>query len=90
MVLSERSKSKGVWFATPVAVYFVYILRTASNTLYIGVTQALDQRIDAHHSGKGAEWTRVHPDAQVVHSESYPTLGLARTPVQWLTTSARN
>jgi putative endonuclease len=60
-------------------VYFVYILRTASNTLYIGVTQALDQRIDAHHGGKGAEWTRVHSGAQVVHSESYPTLGLART-----------
>ncbi|PYL98722.1 MAG: hypothetical protein DME27_04275 [Verrucomicrobia bacterium] len=35
-------------------MYFVYILRTASNTLYIGVTQALDQRIDAHHSGGGA------------------------------------
>ena len=70
MVLSERSESKGV--------YFVYILRTASNTLYIGVTQALDERIDAHHRGRGAEWTRVHPGAQVVYSESYPTLGLAR------------
>ena len=61
-----------------VPVCFVYILRTVSNTLYIGVTQALDQRIDAHHSGKGADWTRVHPGAQVVYSESYPTLGLAR------------
>jgi putative endonuclease len=70
MVLSEHSESKGV--------YFVYILRTLSNTLYIGVTQVLDQRIDAHHSGKGAEWTRVHPGAQLVYSESYPTLGLAR------------
>ena len=59
-------------------MYFVYILRTASNTLYIGVTQALHQRIDAHHSGRGADWTRVHPGAQVVYSESYPTLGLAR------------
>jgi predicted GIY-YIG superfamily endonuclease len=49
-----------------------------SKTLYIGVTYALDQRIDAHQSGKGADWTRVHPGAQVVYSESYPTLGLAR------------
>jgi putative endonuclease len=65
--------------ATPVPVYFVYILQTASsNTLYIGVTQALDERIDAHRRGRGAEWTRVHPGAQVVYSESYPTLGLAR------------
>jgi len=59
-------------------VYFVYILRTASNTLYIGVTQALEERIEAHHRGRGAEWTRVHPGAQIVYSESYPTLGLAR------------
>ena len=71
MVLSERSESKGL-------LYFVYILRTAPNTLFIGVTQALDGRIDAHHRGRGAEWTRVHPGAQVVYSESYPTLGLAR------------
>ena len=64
--------------ATPVPVYFVYILRTASNTLYIGVTQALDERIDAHHRGRRAEWTRIHPGAQLVFSESCPTLGLAR------------
>ena len=59
-------------------MYFVYILRTASNTLYIGVTQALNERVDAHHRGRGAEWTRVHPGAQIAYSESYPTLGLAR------------
>ena len=80
--LSESREPKSLMTslrpATPVPVYFVYILRTASNTLYIGVTQALDERIDAHHRGRGAEWTRVHPGAQVVYSESYPTLGLAR------------
>jgi putative endonuclease len=70
MVLSERSESKDV--------YFVYVLRTASNTLYVGVTQALDERIDAHRRGRGAKWTKGHPGAQVVYSESYPTLSLAR------------
>src|SRR5689334_8901217 len=70
VVLSERSESEGV--------YFVYILRTASNTLYIGVTHALDERSDAHNRGRGAEWTTVHPGVQVVYSESYRTLGLAR------------
>jgi putative endonuclease len=59
-------------------MYFVYVLRTLSNTLYIGVTQALDQRIDAHNRGRGARSTKIHPGAQVVYSESYPTLGLAR------------
>src|ERR1700704_2314175 len=59
-------------------MYFIYVLRTLSNTLYIGVTQALDQRIDAHARGRDARWTKVHPGAQFVYSESYPTLGLAR------------
>ena len=59
-------------------MYFVYVLRTRSNTLYIGVTQALHRRVDAHNSGRGAGWTKVHPGAQIVYSESYPTLGLAR------------
>jgi predicted GIY-YIG superfamily endonuclease len=59
-------------------MYFVYVLRTLSNTLYIGVTQALDQRIAAHNRGRGARWTKAHPGARIVYSESYPTLGLAR------------
>lgn len=87
MVLSERSESKGIKsgraFECSVSfvtcpMYFVYVLRTLSNTLYIGVTQTLYQRIDAHNRGRRADWTRVHPGAQMVYSESYPTLGLAR------------
>jgi putative endonuclease len=57
---------------------FLYILRTSSNTLYIGVTESLDQRINTHNSGKGAEWIKVHRDARLVYSESHATLGSAR------------
>ncbi len=39
-------------------VYFVYILRTTSKALYIGVTQNLEQRLAAHYRGKGAMWIR--------------------------------
>jgi putative endonuclease len=39
-------------------MYFVYILRTLDNSLYIGVTENVDERIAAHKSGNGAEWTR--------------------------------
>jgi|KBSMisStandDraft_5_1062788.scaffolds.fasta_scaffold2315991_1 putative endonuclease len=59
-------------------MYFLYILRTPSNTLYIGVTAALDQRITTHNSGKGAEWTKVHKGGVLVYSETYSTLGSAR------------
>jgi predicted GIY-YIG superfamily endonuclease len=59
-------------------MFFVYVLRTSSDDLYIGVTENLDQRISSHNSGKGAEWIKAHRDAHLVYSESHPTLGSAR------------
>ena len=59
-------------------MYFVYILRTASNTLYIGVTENLNQRISTNNRGMGAEWIKAHPRAQLVYSESHSTLASAR------------
>jgi len=60
------------------AMYFLYILRTPSHELYIGVTAALDKRITTHNSGKGAEWTKVHKGGVLVYSENHSTLGSAR------------
>ncbi len=51
--------------------YFVYILRTASNTLYTGITNNLEKRIDEHKnkSGKGAKYTRAFGALDVVYTE---------------------
>jgi putative endonuclease len=57
---------------------FLYILRTSSNRLYIGVTESLDQRISTHNCGKGAEWIKVNRGARLVYYESHATLGSAR------------
>jgi len=82
MVLSERSESKGFMidgrYGNQMPVYYVYILRTLDNTLYIGVTETLDQRINTHNSGKGAEWIKAHPNAHLVYFEPHATLGSAR------------
>jgi putative endonuclease len=59
-------------------MYFVYIIRTLDDTLYIGVSESLGQRIDSHKSGKGAEWTKAHPGACYVYTERHATLGSAR------------
>jgi putative endonuclease len=79
MVLSERSESKGFMidgrYGNQMPVYYVYILRTLDNTLYIGVTETLDQRINTHNSGKGAEWIKAHPNAHLVYFEPYAALG---------------
>ena len=59
-------------------MYYVYILRTSDNSLYIGVTEDPDERIARHSSGKGAEWTKAHRGAHLVYSEPHVTLGSAR------------
>ena len=59
-------------------MYFVYILRTFGNTLYVGVTEDIVQRLNMHNSGKGAKWMKANRGARVVFSESHLTLSSAR------------
>jgi len=55
--------------------YFVYILRTSSNTLYIGQTNNLEKRLAEHQSksSKSAKYTRYFGSTKLVYSEKYPT-----------------
>lgn len=55
--------------------YFIYILRTSSNTLYIGQTNNLKKRIKEHKnkSSKSAKYIRYFPSFELVYHEKYPT-----------------
>ena len=55
--------------------YFVYILRTSSNTLYIGQTNNLEKRIREHKnkSSKSAKYIRYFSSFKLVYVEKYPT-----------------
>jgi putative endonuclease len=55
--------------------FFVYILRTSSNTLYIGQTNNLEKRLKEHRSkkSKSAKYTRYFSSVELVYSEKYPT-----------------
>jgi len=55
--------------------YFVYILRTSSNTLYIGQTNNLEKRLKEHRekSSKSAKYIRYFSSFKLVFSEKYPT-----------------
>src|SRR3989344_6118755 len=66
-VLSDQRESK--------ETYHVYILRTSSNTLYIGQTNNLEKRIKEHEnkSSKSARYIRYFPSFELVYSEKYPT-----------------
>ena len=55
--------------------YFVYILRTSSNTLYIGQTNNLEKRLKEHKSKntKSAKYIKYFESCELVYSEEYPT-----------------
>jgi putative endonuclease len=57
---------------------FLYILRTSSNRLCIGVTESLERRVGTHNLGKGAEWIKPEKNARIVYSERHTNLGSAR------------
>jgi putative endonuclease len=59
-------------------MYFLYILQTRSNRIYIDVTENLGQRVATHNLGQGAKWIKTDRNAGIVYSERQPSLGSAR------------
>lgn len=56
-------------------MFTVYILRTNSNTLYIGQTNNLQKRLQEHsaHTSKSAKYLNYFDTFDLVYSESYPS-----------------
>ena len=56
-------------------MFYVYILRTSSNTLYIGQTNNLEKRIKEHKnkSSKSAKYIRYFDSFELVYFENYKT-----------------
>lgn len=55
--------------------YFVYILRTSSNTLYTGQTNNLEKRIAEHKNktSKSSKYIKYFDSFKLEYSEEYPT-----------------
>lgn len=55
--------------------YTVYILRTSSNTLYIGQTNNLKKRLKEHKdkNSKSAKYMKYFDSFKLVYTENYPT-----------------
>ncbi|NNF66260.1 MAG: GIY-YIG nuclease family protein [Gammaproteobacteria bacterium] len=47
----------------------VYIVRCADQSLYTGITNNLQHRIDTHNLGRGARYTRCRLPVTLVYSE---------------------
>jgi putative endonuclease len=53
-------------------MYEVYIVECADGTLYTGITNALERRIEEHNaSDKGAKYTRSRRPVKLVYQETH-------------------
>jgi putative endonuclease len=51
-------------------IWHIYMVRCSDGTLYAGITNDLEKRIEAHNSGKdGARYTRSRRPVKLVYSE---------------------
>ena len=55
------------------AGWVVYILECADRTLYTGITNNLEQRIQEHESGRGAKYTRGRAPFKLLYTERHAT-----------------
>jgi putative endonuclease len=46
--------------------WFVYLARCADDSLYCGITNDVDARLEAHNAGKGARYTRARRPVELV------------------------
>ena len=54
-------------------MWYVYILRCADNSLYIGETHDVVSRLARHNDGVGAAHTAKRRPVRVVYTEQYET-----------------
>jgi len=53
--------------------FYVYILRCADGSLYVGHTRDLEGRLNVHNDGRGALWTACRRPVELVYHEELPT-----------------
>ena len=59
--------------------YFIYILKCADGSLYVGSTNNLGRRVKQHNESKwGAHYTKIRRPVALLYSEKFATLKEAR------------
>ena len=50
--------------------WWVYILRCADDSLYTGITNDKNRRLQQHNAGKASKYTRVRTPVDMIYSET--------------------
>jgi putative endonuclease len=53
---------------------YMYILQCGDNSYYTGSTKYLNERLEQHRSGEGANHTRKYPPVELIYFEEFPTV----------------
>lgn len=59
--------------------WIVYILECSDSSLYTGITNDLERRLEEHITGKGAKYTKHRRPLKVRYTEYQDTKGAALT-----------
>ena len=55
-------------------LFYVYILRCADSSYYVGHTEDVQARVETHNLGQGAAWTAARRPVELLYQESHPNL----------------
>jgi len=59
--------------SAPADSFFVYILRCADGSLYVGRCADLEERVKRHNEGRAALWTATRRPVHLVYHEEHPS-----------------
>lgn len=58
-------------------MWYVYIIKCKGGSLYTGITNNLQRRVDEHRKGKGGRYTRSFGAIDIVYREKQPAKAAA-------------
>lgn len=53
-------------------MFYLYILLCKDNTLYTGITNDVDKRMQVHKFGKGSKYVKARLPFKLVYTEEFP------------------
>jgi len=58
--------------------WFFYVVECCDKSLYSGITNNIEQRIEKHNSGTGAKYTASRRPVKLIYLEKFPNQSEAR------------
>jgi len=59
--------------------WFLYIVRCRDGSLYVGISNNVEERVRRHNNGAGAKFTAGRRPVELVYIEEHPNQRLARS-----------